>query len=591
MSKRLIIGTRGSKLALTQSEQIAAALRQHHPGLEVELRIISTKGDRVLDVALSKVGDKGLFVKELEVALLQGDVDLAVHSCKDLPSIIPDGLTLAAFPLRVDPRDALILPQHGVAGSSIQSPATLDVLPRGAIVGTSSLRRSCQLLSLRPDLQLRDVRGNVDTRLRKLDAGEYDALVLAAAGLYRLGLAQRISAYLPPEVLLPAVTQGILAIEARADDIATLELLSVLDDATTRVAALAERACLRRLEGGCQVPIAVYAEVATESGSFRLRGMVGALDGSVMVRAEQIGNLDDPEAVGLMLAEDLLQKGADDLLAAQRATDHPATDGVQAQPLQGWRVVVTRSEEQADRLGELLHTMGAEAVPYPTIAFAPPEDFAAFDAAVRRLIEGGYDWVILTSVTGVRALYDRLATVQLTQGGPHSGIPATAKLAAIGSATAAACVDLLGLQPALVPEKFVAESLADALGAMEQQRVFLPNADLARPVLQERLQEAGAAVDRVIAYRTVPATGGVDLPALLAAGEIDAITFTSSSTVRSFVQRLGTDALDRARQAVIACIGPVTAETAREAGLPVSVVAEPSTIEGLVEALVAWRRK
>ncbi len=320
--KTLVLGTRGSKLALTQSEQIAALLRAAHPGLFVELQIISTRGDRILDVALSAVGDKGLFVKEIENALLANEVDLAVHSCKDMPSLLPDGLTLAAFPQRVDPRDALVLPLTHAVPSPAATGNPLDLLPQGAIVGTSSLRRACQLQALRPDLQLRDVRGNVDTRLRKLDEGQYDAIILATAGLSRLGLSQRISCPLPPQVMLPAVAQGTLAIEARSNDAVTLDLLGVLDDPATRVAALTERAFLRRLEGGCQVPIAAHASLdAAQSGMLHLSGLVGALDGSVMVRGEKTGNRSDPEGLGLVLAEELLARGAGDLLAAIR----PAT--------------------------------------------------------------------------------------------------------------------------------------------------------------------------------------------------------------------------------------------------------------------------
>lgn len=317
--KTLVIGTRGSKLALTQSEQVAALLRAAHPGLTVELQIISTIGDRILDVALSAVGDKGLFVKEIETALLAHDVDLAVHSCKDMPSLLPDGLTLAAFPARVDPRDVLVLPLTEGEPPAVASGNPLDLLPQGAIVGTSSLRRACQLQALRPDLDIRDVRGNVDTRLRKLDEGQYDAIILAAAGLRRLGLTQRTGYPLPPEVMLPAVAQGTLAIEARADDPDTLNLLTVLDDAVTRTATLAERAFLRRLEGGCQVPIAAHAvPVPGATPALRLYGLVGALDGSVMVRGERVADATDPEALGIALAEELLERGAADLLAALR---------------------------------------------------------------------------------------------------------------------------------------------------------------------------------------------------------------------------------------------------------------------------------
>lgn len=310
----VIIGTRGSNLALVQSRQVAADLRQHHPDLAVQLEIIQTTGDRVLDVALTKVGDKGLFVKELEHALLEGAVQLAVHSCKDMPSQLPDGLRLATFPPRANPHDALVLPAHEPA-PAVPPANPLDLLPRGAMVGTSSLRRAAQLHVLRPDLQIETVRGNVNTRLSKLDGGQYAALILAAAGLERLGLGQRISAVFPPEVMLPAVAQGILAIEIRSDDDATAALLEPLDDPAARVAALAERAFLRRLEGGCQVPIAAYAELdAADPTRFRLRGLVSALNGSTIIRGEQRGTSDNPQAVGVALADALIAQGAQRLL-------------------------------------------------------------------------------------------------------------------------------------------------------------------------------------------------------------------------------------------------------------------------------------
>ncbi len=315
---QLFIGTRGSQLALVQAQQVAADLRQHHPDLAVQLEIIHTTGDRVLDVALTKVGDKGLFVKELEHALLEGRVQLAVHSCKDLPSLLPEGLGLAAFPPRANPHDALVLP---LAAPALALPPNnpLDLLPAGAVVGTSSLRRAAQLQALRPDLHIETVRGNVNTRLSKLDRGQYAALILAAAGLERLGMGSRISALLPADLMLPAVAQGILAIEIRSDDHATAERLTVLDDPPARVAALAERALLRRLEGGCQVPIAAYAELLPNNDQFRLRGLVAALDGSTIIRGEQIGSITAPEQVGIALAEQLIAQGAHRLLAPDQA--------------------------------------------------------------------------------------------------------------------------------------------------------------------------------------------------------------------------------------------------------------------------------
>ena len=294
---RLVLATRGSALALAQAELVAAALRAAHADLEVELRTIQTRGDRVLDRALSAIGDKGLFVKELEEALLAGEADLAVHSCKDLPSLQPDGLKLAAFPRRADARDVLVS-RHGLP---------LAQLPSGARVGTSSLRRASQLRSLRPDLEVVELRGNVDTRLRKAAGEDYDAIVLAAAGLQRLGLAAQITEIFEPRALVPMVAQGALALECRAGDRATGGLLAPLDDPATAVAVRAERALLRRLEGGCQVPIGAYATV--DGAMLEMVGFLGLPDGSLVVRAELRAPVDDPERAGLALAEELLARG------------------------------------------------------------------------------------------------------------------------------------------------------------------------------------------------------------------------------------------------------------------------------------------
>jgi hydroxymethylbilane synthase len=295
--RKLILATRGSKLALAQAETIATMLRSAHSGLQVELRIIQTKGDLVLDRALSRIGDKGLFVKEIEQALLDGSADLAVHSCKDLPSVLPEPLTLAAFPRRADPRDVLIS-RHNLR---------LNDLPTGATVGTSSLRRACQIRHLRPDLQVIDLRGNVDTRLRKAQSEAYDAIILAAAGLERLDLSAVVTEIFDPAIVLPAVAQGALAVECRADDAEVRELLAALNDVTTERAVLAERAFLARLEGGCQVPIAAHATI--EGSAVRLHGLIGTPDGTQVVRGEQTGTVDDPAAVGVARAETLLNQG------------------------------------------------------------------------------------------------------------------------------------------------------------------------------------------------------------------------------------------------------------------------------------------
>ncbi len=302
-TKVVRIATRKSALALWQAEFVKAELEHHYPELCVELVPMSTQGDVILDTPLAKIGGKGLFVKELEQAMLAGHADMAVHSMKDMPVEFPDGLTLHTICEREDPRDAFVSNNY----------ANIDALPQGAIVGTSSLRRQCQIRELRPDLEIHDLRGNVNTRLAKLDAGQYDAIILAAAGLIRLEMKQRIRAYIEPEVSLPANGQGAVGIECRIDDEATKALLTPLEHRETRIRVNAERAMNRHLEGGCQVPIGAYALV--NGDQVHLRGLVGAIDGSEVLRDEISGHVDDAEKLGVALAKKLLAQGADKILA------------------------------------------------------------------------------------------------------------------------------------------------------------------------------------------------------------------------------------------------------------------------------------
>lgn len=273
---------------------------------------------------------------------------------------------------------------------------------------------------------------------------------------------------------------------------------------------------------------------------------------------------------------------------AERASPSELPTPTTATPLRGWRIVITRAEEQADSLAERLRSLGAEPLAYPTIAFAPPEDVRPLDEALRRIPTGAYTWLMLTSVNAVNAVQQRIHSFGQE---PRAFLADHCKVAAVGPTTTTACNELLGMQPAIVPKKFVAEALAEAMGDMRGQRALLANADIARPVLQQKLSEAGAEVERVVAYRTIPATGGVDLPPLLAAGTVHAITFTSGSTARYFVERIGQATLDAARQTIIACIGPIAADAAREAGLPPTLVASTYTEQGLVEALVQYAQQ
>ena len=296
------IATRKSPLAMWQAEHVAQALKQAHPGLAVKILGMSTQGDKILDTPLAKIGGKGLFVKELEQRMLSGDADIAVHSMKDVPVELPEGLHLAVIMQREDPRDAFVSNHH----------AGFSVLPEGARVGTSSLRRQCQLADRRPDLEIIPLRGNVNTRLRKLDDGEYDAVILAAAGLLRLGFAERIREFIPTADSLPAIGQGAIGIECRADDERVNALLAPLHHEDTASCVRAERALNARLEGGCQVPIGGHAEL--HDGQLWLRGLVGTVDGSEVVRAEIRGPADQADALGRAVAEELLGHGGAQIL-------------------------------------------------------------------------------------------------------------------------------------------------------------------------------------------------------------------------------------------------------------------------------------
>ena len=300
--KGIRIATRKSPLALWQAEHVKARLQQYHPELEVELVSMQTGGDRILDRPLSLVGGKGLFIKELEQALYDHQADIAVHSMKDVTIDMPDGLQLPVILEREDPHDVFISKKY----------KKISDLPQGAVVGTSSLRRKCQLMAWRDDLGIKDLRGNVGTRLKKLDDGEYDAIILAAAGVMRLGLEDRISEIISTDIILPAIGQGAIGIQMRVEDNDILEMIASLNDETTKQQVETERVVSRRLFGGCQLPIAAYAEIDQEN--IKITGMVGRVDGSEIIKDSVSGRLEERDALGLQLAETLLKNGADDIL-------------------------------------------------------------------------------------------------------------------------------------------------------------------------------------------------------------------------------------------------------------------------------------
>lgn len=552
---QLIVGTRGSALALAQTELVCAALRRAHPGLAVRVEPITTTGDVRTDVPLSQLG-RGIFVSELEAALRERRIDVAVHSAKDMPSVLPGDMALPAFLPRADARDVVVSPHGG-----------LRELPRHARVGTSSPRRACLLRALRPDAQPLDVRGNVDTRLRKLQAGEYDALILAAAGLIRLGRAQEITEWLPPDTMVPSVGQGALAIETRADDRDVIALLRGLDHADTRVAVTAERAFLAELGAGCRAAVGAYAVL--DGGELELRAVIGAPDGTI-VRARRRHDARFAHDLGRTAARQLLRAGGAAFLARPDS------------PLRGRRIALTRPDAQSDALDAMLRAAGAKPVHCPTIVIRSPADWRPLDAALQELAPDARDardadWIVFTSANAVHAVADRLATLGGTiQGG--------VRLAAIGDATASALATRIR-GPDFLPSRATAEALATELPVRAGDRVLFPRGDLARPTLPQVLTQRGVLVRDVEAYRTVHAPDAGLLARLLRATVVDAVVFASPSAiafasgVTEAIQALGH------RVPLIVCLGPLTAASARTAGMPEVVEARTQTVGGIVEAL------
>jgi len=564
----LCLGTRGSALALVQSRAVAAALRE--AGVRVELVVIRTAGD---DQAPDTAWGEGAFVGALERALLDGSVDLAVHSSKDVPTTQDPRLAIAAFVRREDPRDALVCRERG---------ATLDTLPPGARVGTDSPRRTAFLLARRPDLRPHPLNGNVDTRLRRLDAGESDALVLAVAGLTRLGRADRIDQVIDPDIIPPAPGQGAVAVQVRADDVVARALVARLDHAPTRAAVEAERAFLHATGGGCRAPIGALALVEGDELILRAGVSHEPIDASniVVTWGEERGPVGDRLAVATRLAVRLAPARRGDAPGAARKGETPGAarrgdaPGAARRP----RVLVTRARDQARPLADALEARGIEAVVVPTIALEPVEQGGPLDAAARRI--GDYAWVVVTSANGADALLDAIARVGTD--------PRAARWAAVGSATETV-LRARGVDVGLVPSRSSGEGIADELTVAADDRILLARADIADGRLPERLRAAGAVVDDVIAYRTIeaPATSRGPLAAAFAAGPIDALAFTSGSCVRGLLALLPAGLAPAARSIPAVCIGSSTADAARTAGF-LRVVSSPmQRADALADAIAS----
>ncbi len=564
MKKCIILGSRGSELALTQSKQVAEWIRRAVPDIEVRIEIFTSKGDKIQNIPLAKIGGKGLFTKELETALLDGSIDFAVHSLKDLPTELPEGLCVGAVPVRENPCDALV----SRAGH------TLANLPRGARVGTSSLRRKSQLLALRPDFEIVDLRGNVPTRVRKMTEQGLDAIILASAGLHRLGMAEVITELIPPETMLSAVGQGALGIEIRGDDDDMRAILSHLHHEETALEVTAERALLAGLGGGCQVPIGARARI--DGNELVLNACVCAPDGSQVLRQCVRGPRAEAADLGQTAAKTLQRDGALRLMVLAEHLEGPVP-----KPLAGVRIVITRARGQVGDFAEDLERLGADVVEFPTIRVK--------DLTPREEVDASYDWLVFTSVNGVEAF------ARWLEGRDKSfGDFGDASVCAIGSATARALLDR-GVPVALTPDRFVAESLLEVLeqleGCLPGKRFLMPRGNLARPLVPDALRARGAEVTELTVYETVPAEITPDAVKALLASTPDLVTFTSTSTARNFRECFDAAQMAQLREhAIFASIGPITSESARELGMDITIEPGQHDIPALVHAIATYYR-
>ncbi|MDQ3467297.1 MAG: hydroxymethylbilane synthase [Chloroflexota bacterium] len=575
----LRFGTRGSPLAQVQTDHVLQRLAAIAPAVRTTTVVIRTEGDIDKTSPLTEIGGRGVFTTALQDALWSGLIDVAVHSAKDLPSERPPALQLIAFPEREDPRDVLV--------SRHQVP--LAQLPPQPTIGTSSRRRALQVRLQRPDARIVDLRGNVDTRLRKALETEIDGIVIAAAGVRRMGWSDRITEELSLATFVPSPGQGALAIEVRTADAELALLLAPLNDVDISRAVRVERAFLRAAGGGCTSPIGAHATMS--GGHLVLRAMLASEDGERIAWAHEPLDADRTEEhateIGLCLQSRVLVDAPRLRPTAASPKMQTRSNGHQSErPLAGVSVLVTRAWTQAGELMAALHAAGAEPLLLPTIKLEAPVDAAPLHDAIRDLAAGEYDWIVFTSANAVRRLL-------ASPGWPGADQAAWRKtrIAAVGRSTTKA-ITMAGLHVDLTPSRADALALSEAMIArsIDGKRVLYPKADIARATLPDTLKAAGARVDAVDAYRTVPETEiARAVMERLLGGEIDIVTFASPSSVRYLRSALG-DQFPTLHHTSIVCVGPVTAAAAREVGLDVDLVAVDASVIGLVETIVRARR-
>ncbi len=559
------IGSRGSALALAQVDAVVRHLAEHVPGVTTETVIVATQGDIDKVSPLTEIGGRGVFTNALERELAHGHIDAAVHSAKDLPSQVSHELPLVAFPEREDPRDVLVS-RHGV---------TLAELPPCPVIGTSSRRREAQIRRLRPDAQIVSLRGNIDTRLRKAFQAEYDAIVLAAAGLSRMGWSSRITEAFPIDVLVPAPGQGALAIQT-ASRSPCRAVFASLDDPAVSEAVHAERAFLAAIGAGCTMPAGAHVQRGAQG--LTLVAFLESDGGDRVARRQVLLDSTNASEQAAAIAREMQAEVGELHQTLWAGSSLPRRD------LAGVTVAVTRPKRQSQQVMQMLAEQGATPLAMPTIRIEPPADRAPLDAALRALAAGAFTWVIFTSANAVDALAGAAADL-----GARDECLRAIRAATIGDATARAALNL-GLDVAVVAEEPTAAGLVASLLPRLQagERVLYPRSAIGREVLPVALGEAGVDVTMVDAYRTIPeweiAPNVMDR---LRSGGIDVLLFSSPSSVSALQVMLGQESylID---QIPAICAGPVTAAAVREAGLPVATVSSHPGAPAMVEALADY---
>ena len=556
--RSLTFGSRKSKLARWQTDHVISCLTQRFPQTECQVRTFDTVGDQTLDQPLPAIGGKGLFTAELDNAIRHQEIDVAIHSLKDLPTTPEKGIVILPLLQREDPRDVLI--------SSTES--SLSELPAGAVVGTSSPRRQTQLLHLHPHLSVKSIRGNVPTRIDKVHTDAYDAVILAAAGVRRIGYQDRVTHWIPVEQMLPAPGQGVLAATCRKDDETTLRLLRALQDMSTVAPVTAERLLLANLGGGCSAPIAAFGQVLS-NGDLELIGRVGSLDGKTVLTATATDIC--PTTVAQQVANDLFAQGAAELLPRAGGVVCLMTSDRILSPLHGKKVLVTRPTGQAAPMCELIRAHQAIPLSAPLIE-------------TQRLIEPGtanlpldslddFDWLVFASSNAIRFFFELLGNRQ---------IDTATRVACVGEKTAQVLRHIFR-EPDFVPQPFSSEALGEQMPLDGGTRVLIPGPLVSQDAFVERMQTRGFQVTRWPIYKTCFVTLSESIRNELESG-VDIVTFASPSAVDSFCEQVP-DYSALLAHSVVGCIGPMTNRRAQERNIHVHVVPPRYTVPDLIQAL------